>query len=108
METMIKALYLGAKVTEFETSKYLKVFISGLSEDEDPNIFGLDVMICGADYEKLYDFQSLQPLKPYEFKTKVMSGSKQRISIKILGIKEAAPVVSQKAQERASQERTAK
>ncbi|OED47188.1 hypothetical protein ACH42_03300 [Endozoicomonas sp. (ex Bugula neritina AB1)] len=100
METIIKALYLGAKVTEFETSKYLKVFISGLSEDEDPNIFGLDVMICGADYEKLYDFQSLKPLKPYEFRTKVMSGSKQRISIKILGIKEAAPAAPQKQPER--------
>lgn len=89
METSIKALYLGAKVTEFESSRYLKVFLSALSEDDDPNIFGLDVMICSADHEKLFDFQNLKPLKPYEFKTKVMSGSKQRISIKILGIKEA-------------------
>ena len=90
METVIKALYLGAKVTEFESSRYLKVFLSGLSEDEDSNIYGLDVMICSSDYEKLVDFQSLQPLKPYEFRTKVMSGSKQRISIKILGIKKPA------------------
>ena len=37
METTIKALYLGAKVTEFETSRYLKVFLSALSEDEDPS-----------------------------------------------------------------------
>jgi len=91
METTIKALYLGAKVTEFENNRYLKVFLSGLSEDDDPNIFGLDVMICSSDHDKLFDFQNLKPLKPYEFKTKVMSGSKQRISIKILGIKEAAP-----------------
>ncbi|WP_066015669.1 hypothetical protein [Endozoicomonas atrinae] len=90
MESSIKALYLGAKVTEFESSRYLKVFLSATGEDDDPNIFGLDVMICSSDYEKLYDFQSLQPLKPYEFRTKVMSGSKQRISIKILGIKKPA------------------
>ncbi|KEI71403.1 MULTISPECIES: hypothetical protein [Endozoicomonas] len=90
METTVKALYLGAKVTEFESSRYLKVFLSGTGEDDDPNIFGLDVMICSSDYEKLVDFQSLQPLKPYEFRTKVMSGSKQRISIKILGIKKPA------------------
>ena len=87
METSIKALYLGAKVTEFESSRYLKVFLSGLSEDDDPNIYGLDIMICSADYEKLLDFQSLKPLKPYEFRTKVMSGSKQRIAIKVLGVK---------------------
>ncbi|MGI9282860.1 MAG: hypothetical protein ACR2PX_24960 [Endozoicomonas sp.] len=88
METSFKGLYLGSKVTEFESDRYLKVFISGMSEDEDHNIFGLDVMICSADHDLLYEFQSLKPLKVYEFKTKVMSGSKQRISIKILGIKE--------------------
>lgn len=90
METTIKALFLGAKVTEFETSRYLKVFLSGTEEDDDPNIYGLDLMICSSDYEKLSDFQSLQPLKPYEFRTKVMSGSKQRMAIKILGIKRPA------------------
>ncbi|WP_299733206.1 hypothetical protein [uncultured Endozoicomonas sp.] len=90
METTIKALFLGAKVTEFESSRYLKVFLSGMSEDDDPNIYGLDLMICSSDYERLVDFQTLQPLKPYEFRTKVMSGSKQRISIKILGIKKPA------------------
>ena len=47
-------------------------------------------MICSSDYEKLVDFQSLQPLKPYEFRTKVMSGAKQRMAIKILGIKQPA------------------
>ena len=28
MQSSIKALYLGAKVTEFESSRYLKVFLS--------------------------------------------------------------------------------
>lgn len=88
METTFKGLFLGAKVTEFETSRYLKVFVSAMNEDEDPNIFGFDVMICSADHDLLYEFRSLKPLKPYEFRTKVMSGAKQRISIKILGIKE--------------------
>ena len=40
METTIRALYLGAKVTEFESSRYLKVFLSGTGEDDEPNIYG--------------------------------------------------------------------
>ncbi|MRI32689.1 hypothetical protein EOPP23_06775 [Endozoicomonas sp. OPT23] len=80
-------MYLGIKVTEFEANRYLKVFLAVPPDSENKNISGLDVMICSADVENLYEYERLKPQQNYEFKTKIQSGAQNKISIKIIGIK---------------------
>ncbi|KEI70309.1 hypothetical protein GV64_05785 [Endozoicomonas elysicola] len=81
-------MYLGIKVTEFETSRYLKVFLAVPPDPENKNISGLDVMICSADVENLFEYEKLEPKKNYEFKTKIQSGAQNKISIRVVGIKQ--------------------
>ena len=89
MNSFVNAMYLGIKVTEFEANRYLKVFLAVPPDPENKNISGLDVMICSADVENLYEYEKLEPKKTYEFKTKIQSGAQNKISIKIVGIKQA-------------------
>lgn len=89
MNSFVNAMYLGIKVTEFEANRYLKVFLAVPPDPENKNISGLDVMICSADVENLYEYEKLEPKKTYEFKTKIQSGAQNKISIKIVGIKQS-------------------
>ena len=91
MNSSVNAMYLGIKVTEFEANRYLKVFLAVPPDPENKNISGMDVMICSADVENLYEYEKLQPQKHYEFKTKIQSGAQNKISIKIIGIKQTQP-----------------
>ncbi len=91
MNSTVNAMYLGIKVTEFEANRYLKVFLAVPPDPENKNISGLDVMICGADVENLYEYEQLKPQQQYRFKTKIQSGSQNRIAIKIIGIELAPP-----------------
>lgn len=94
MNSSVNAMYLGIKVTEFEANRYLKVFLAVPPDPDDKNVSGLDVMICSADVENLYEYERLQPQKSYEFKTKIQSGAQNRIAIKIVGIKQPAKQAS--------------
>ncbi|WP_245662900.1 hypothetical protein [Endozoicomonas arenosclerae] len=91
MDSSVNAMYLGIKVTEFEANRYLKVFLAVPPDPNDKNVSGLDVMICSADIENLYEYERLQPQKQYEFKTRIQSGAQNRISIKIIGIQQSKP-----------------
>ncbi|WP_299735564.1 hypothetical protein, partial [uncultured Endozoicomonas sp.] len=76
--------------TDIPEEPYLKVYLAVPPDPENKNISGLDVMICSADIEKLYEYEKLEPKKNYEFKTKIQSGSQNKIAIKIIGIKQPA------------------